>query len=83
VSALARSTGGQTFRQGQAAEIARVVTQRAVSTRDVREEWGWVLLTVALLVFLLEILARRLGAYRRSGRRVGARTTAGVDSEDD
>lgn len=84
VSSLVRTTGGETFRRGQAEEIARVVTQRAVSTRDVRQEWGWVLLTVALVAFLLEIVARRLGAYRRSaGRRVGAGTAAEVDGDDD
>ena len=84
VSALVRTTDGRTFRQGQAEEIARVVTQRAVSTRDVRQEWGWVLLTVALVVFLLEVLGRRLGAYRRSaGRRIRTETAAEVDGEDD
>jgi hypothetical protein len=84
LSALARTTGGRTFRPGQAAEIARVVTQRAVSTRDVRQEWGWVLLTVALLVFLLEVLARRLGTYRRSARRrVAAGTATEGDADDD
>jgi len=84
VSALVRATGGESFRQGAAAEIARVVTQRAVSTRDVRQEWRWALLTVALLAFLLEVVARRLGAYRRStGRRVETGTATGVDGEDD
>ncbi|MEF8841390.1 MAG: VWA domain-containing protein [Haloarculaceae archaeon] len=83
VSALVRGTDGRTFRSGQAVEIARVVTQRAVSTRDVRQEWGWLLLTVALLAFLLEVVARRLGAYRRStGRRVAAGSAPEVDSED-
>ena len=64
--------------------IAEVVTQRAISTRDVRQEWGWVLLTAALIVFLLEVVARRLGAYRRaSGRRATTRTGRGVESEND
>jgi hypothetical protein len=86
LSALARTTGGERFRQGQAAEIARVVTRRAVSTRDVRQEWDWVLLAAGLVVFLLEILALRLWAYRRSsGRRAVGPATAGaeVDRDDD
>jgi hypothetical protein len=84
VSALVRGTDGRTFRSGQAAEIARVVTQRAVSTRDVRQEWDWVLLTVGLLVFLLEVVGRRLAAHRRSGRRgVDTGAVTGVDGDDD
>jgi hypothetical protein len=84
VGAMVRLTGGQTFRPGEAAEIARVVTRRAVSTRDVRQDWGWVLLTAALLVFLLEVVARRFGAYRRSNRRpVDGRAIGEAGRDDD
>ena len=84
LGSLARATGGEQFRSGEAERIAEVVTQRAISTRDVRQEWGWVLLVIALVVFLLEIVARRFGTYRRaSGRRATARADRGVDSEND
>ena len=84
LASLARMTGGERFLSGEAERIAEVVTQRAISTRDVRQEWGWVLLTAALIVFLLEVVARRLGAYRRaSGRRATTRTGRGVESEND
>ncbi|MEF8790358.1 MAG: vWA domain-containing protein [Haloarculaceae archaeon] len=84
LGSLVRATGGRTFGPGQAEEIARVVRERAVATRDVRQEWGWVLLTVALLAFLLEVVARRLGAYRRSnGRRAGTGPIPEVNREDD
>lgn len=84
LSSLARTTGGEQFRPGEAVRIAEVVTQRAISTRDVRQEWDWTLLVAALVVFLLEVVARRLWTYRRaSERRAGARANRGVDSEND
>ena len=60
-----RTTGGQVFRPSQAAEIAATVERSATRVRDVREEWDWLLLAAALLVFLAEVCARRLSLYRR------------------
>jgi hypothetical protein len=74
-----RSTGGELFSPNEAAAIAERIKRAETRTRDVRDEWGWVLLTIALLVFLGEVLARRLSLYRRSG----ARTPAGVGSGGD
>jgi hypothetical protein len=59
-----RATGGQVFAPSQASEIAATVKRSATRVRDVREEWDWLLLTVALLVFLTEVCARRLSLYR-------------------
>jgi hypothetical protein len=61
-----RTTGGEVFRPSQAAEIATTVERASRRVRDVREEWDWLLLTVALLLFLAEVSARRLSRYRRS-----------------
>jgi hypothetical protein len=59
------TTGGEVFAPAQAAEIASTVRRASRRTRDVREEWDWLLLAVALLVFLGEVSARRLSRYRR------------------
>jgi hypothetical protein len=58
-------TGGRVFGAGEAERIAETVTRRARRTSDVRTEWAWVLLVVALAAFLLEIAARRLPLVRR------------------
>lgn len=68
VAELVGRTGGQRFDQGEAAAIARTVQQSAERTREVRQEWGWLLVTVGLLLFLLEVTARRLSRYRQYRR---------------
>jgi orotate phosphoribosyltransferase len=73
-----QASGGEVFAQSAAAEIAAQVKQAERRTRDVREEWDWVFLTVALLVFLGEVSLRRLARYRGvHGRPAG--TEAGGD----
>jgi plastocyanin len=69
-SALARAvrtSGGQVVRQSEAAAIAETVARSFERTRQVRREWGWVLLTVGLFVFLGDVLARRLAGRREGG----------------
>jgi hypothetical protein len=72
LAGLVRTTGGQQFRAGEAAVIAETVQQSASRTREVRREWGWLLLAAALLLFLLEVAARRLSRYRRRTATVAA-----------
>ncbi|WP_276258481.1 VWA domain-containing protein [Haloglomus litoreum] len=76
LAGLVRTTGGQEFRAGEAAAIAETVRQSASRTREVRREWGWLLLAAALLLFLLEVAARRLSRYRR---RTASTATAADD----
>jgi len=65
-SALAeavRATGGRQFERGQAAEIATFARQQSTRVRDVRQSWDWALLTAGLLLFLTEVVVRRLQVY--------------------
>jgi hypothetical protein len=75
-SALAeavRTTGGRQFDRGQAAEIASFARQQSTRVRDVRQTWDWAFLTAALLLFLVEVVLRRLQVY--NGR---TRTESGL-----
>ncbi|MFB6255178.1 MAG: magnesium chelatase, partial [Haloplanus sp.] len=65
-SALAdavRTTGGRQFERGQAAEIAAFARQQATRVRDVRRTWTWAFLLAALLLFVTEVVVRRLQVY--------------------
>jgi hypothetical protein len=68
-----RLTGGRTFDRTEAAEIAAFTRQQSTRVRDVRRSWDWALLAVALLVFLAEVVVRRLQVY--TGR---TRTESGL-----
>jgi hypothetical protein len=70
---VVEATGGQEFDRGDAAEIASFARQQSVRVRDVRRTWDWALLTVALLLFLTEVVVRRLQVY--NGR---TRTESGL-----
>ncbi|WP_248896529.1 VWA domain-containing protein [Haloplanus halobius] len=59
-----RATGGQQFDRGDAAEIAAFARQQATRVRDVRRSWDWALLALALLLFLTEVVVRRLQVYQ-------------------
>jgi len=58
-----RSTGGQQFERGQAAEIADFARQQSTRVRDVRRTWDWAFLAAGLLLFVTEIIVRRLQVY--------------------
>ncbi len=64
VAEAARTTGGQQFDQDDAAAIASFARQQSTRVRDVRQQWDWALLVVALGVFLAEVVVRRLQVYR-------------------
>ncbi|GAB6861298.1 VWA domain-containing protein [Haloplanus litoreus] len=58
-----RATGGRQFERGQAAQIAAFAREQSTRVRDVRQNWDWALLTAALLLFLTEVVVRRLQVY--------------------
>jgi len=58
-----RATGGRQFERGQAAQIAEFARQQSTRVRDVRQTWDWAFLTAALLLFLTEVVVRRLQVY--------------------
>jgi Mg-chelatase subunit ChlD len=64
LAALVEDTGGRTFAPDEAAAVAAFARERARQVREVERRWSWVLLTVALLLFLLEVSIRRLLVYR-------------------
>lgn len=59
-----RSTGGREFDRSEASEIAAFTRQQSTRVRDVRRSWDRAFLTAALLVFLAEVVVRRLQVYR-------------------
>ncbi len=61
-----QTSGGRTFTTEQAGEIAAFARQQATQVRDVRQDWDWALLIAALIIYLMEVAARRLQAYHRN-----------------
>ncbi|MFA9518062.1 VWA domain-containing protein [Halopenitus sp. H-Gu1] len=59
-----RTTDGRQFEEDEATEIATFARQQSTRVRDVRQSWDWALLTAALLVFLAEVIVRRLQVYK-------------------
>jgi hypothetical protein len=57
------ATGGRQFDRGQAAQIADFARQQSTRVRDVRRTWDWAFLTAALLLFVTEVVVRRLQVY--------------------
>lgn len=55
-----RTTGGRMFSADEATAIARAVERQSIRVREVRSEWDWLLLAAGLLLYLLEVLARRI-----------------------
>jgi len=63
LSDAVRASGGRQFERGQAAEIAAFARQQATRVRDVRQTWDWAFLLAGLLLFLTEVVVRRLQVY--------------------
>lgn len=59
-----QASGGRVFEPTDGAAIAEFAQERSIQLRETRQEWDWVLLVVALVVFLIEIAVRRLLTYR-------------------
>ncbi|SDZ75371.1 von Willebrand factor type A domain-containing protein [Haloplanus vescus] len=67
-----RSTGGQRFDRGQTAQIAAFARQQSTRVRDVRQTWDWAFVVAALLLFVTEVVVRRLQVYNgRTSRESG------------
>lgn len=58
-----RATGGRQFDRGDGAEIADFARQQSTRVRDVRQSWDWLFLLAALVLFLGEVVLRRLQVY--------------------
>ncbi|MBX0293407.1 VWA domain-containing protein [Haloarcula nitratireducens] len=64
LGSVVEATGGQTFAPDDGAAIARLARQQSTRVRTVRDSWGWLALLAALLVFLAEVVGRRVQVYR-------------------
>ncbi|AQL42152.1 hypothetical protein BV210_05245 [Halorientalis sp. IM1011] len=58
-------TGGEVFESDRAAAIADRVRQQATTVETVTREWTWLVLVVALVLYLLEVGTRRLVRIRQ------------------
>ena len=65
VGTAVERTGGQLFEPAQAAAIAERVRQEASTVETVTREWAWLVLVVALLLYLAEVGTRRLVRIRQ------------------
>ena len=65
LDSLVEATGGHTYHDGQAADIATFAREEATRVRAVRSEWDWLALLAALLAFVTEVVIRRIQVYRR------------------
>ena len=63
LQAAVRTTGGRQFGPGEGAEIAAFARRQSVRVRDVRRSWDWLLLAAALVLFVGEVVLRRLQVY--------------------
>jgi len=61
---LTNTTGGRTFQPSEAAAIAEFAKNRAERVREVREGWTWLFLLAAIVLYALEVMARRVALYR-------------------
>jgi Mg-chelatase subunit ChlD len=65
LASAAETTGGRIFNAGEGQAIATFAKQRATKVRVVRESLAWVFLSVALVVYLVDVAVRRLKLYYR------------------
>ncbi|WP_299264351.1 vWA domain-containing protein [Halorientalis sp.] len=65
VETAVERTGGRLFEANQATAIADRVRQAARTVETVTREWTWLVLAVALLVYLAEVGTRRLVRIRQ------------------
>lgn len=68
LSTAVETTGGRTFDSTQVAEISSFVRRQSTGVRNVRDDWTWAFLTAALVLYLVEVAARRI--YVTRGRPV-------------
>ncbi|SEP22722.1 von Willebrand factor type A domain-containing protein [Halogranum amylolyticum] len=73
LASATETTGGRTFAPDEGRAIANFAKQRATKVRVVRESLAWAFLTVALVVYLLDVAVRRLKLYYRGAPTGGGR----------
>ncbi|MFC6825868.1 VWA domain-containing protein [Halopelagius fulvigenes] len=66
LESLATGTGGKVFRPSEGARIAEFAREQSTRVRPVRQDWTWVALLLAALLFAAEVVYRRV-KVRRSG----------------
>ena len=67
VEAAIDRTGGRAFEPSETAAIAEFTRSKTTRERAIQRPFGWVLLALALLVYLGEVAARRLGEIYSAG----------------
>ena len=60
-------TGGRTFAADRPDTIASAVTRQTTHARTIERSWDWAFLVGALVVYVLEVCARRLRRHRGQG----------------
>ncbi|SFL54865.1 von Willebrand factor type A domain-containing protein [Halogranum rubrum] len=63
LSSVAETTDGRVFAADEGQAIATFAKERATKVRVVRESLAWVFLSVALVVYLVDVAGRRLNLY--------------------
>ncbi|EJN57175.1 VWA domain-containing protein [Halogranum rubrum] len=63
LSSAVETTDGRVFAADEGQAIATFAKERATKVRVVRESLAWVFLSVALVVYLVDVAARRLNLY--------------------
>jgi hypothetical protein len=58
------TTDGRTFELDEGSRIAAQARQQSTRVRTVEETWDWLAVLAALLVFVTEVVARRVQVYR-------------------
>jgi Mg-chelatase subunit ChlD len=71
LSQAVTATNGRAFTQGEAGQIAEYAREQSTRVRRVETDLTWALLTAALLLYLLEVVARRIQVYRGRTRNEG------------
>ncbi|MDS0293040.1 VWA domain-containing protein [Halogeometricum luteum] len=71
---LAEATGGREFSATQAAEIAEFTREESRRVRSVRTDWTWLAMALALALFTLDVVYRRVQVRRSSSAGEGGLT---------
>jgi hypothetical protein len=59
-----RATNGRQFESSDTAEIAEFARQQSTRVRDVEQQWGWVFAILGLVIFVTEVVIRRVQVYQ-------------------
>ena len=79
LGAAVEQTGGQLFAPGEAGAMAEFVRSAPVQERTIQRDLSWLPLALGLIVFLLEVAARRLDRFPTIGQPNQPATPRGGD----